>query len=51
MKMRIRAKMVVLTGVLVLQIQNSGAAPRPNIVLVMADDQGWGQVGATAIPS
>jgi arylsulfatase A-like enzyme len=27
-----------------------GQAPRPNIVLVMADDQGWGQVGYNGHP-
>ena len=28
----------------------SGQTPRPNIVLVMADDQGWGQVGYNGHP-
>ncbi len=28
-----------------LWLQLSTAAPRPNIILIMSDDQGWGQVG------
>ena len=27
------------------------AAPRPNVVLVLADDQGWGEPDITGIPT
>ena len=43
-------KGVALAGSLFVALGASDAAPRPNVVLVMADDQGWGQVGYNGHP-
>ncbi len=40
---------ILLTGLL-CATNSASAAARPNIVLVMADDQGWGQVGYNGHP-
>jgi len=40
----------ILLGMLLAVAANSEAADRPNIVLVMADDQGWGDVAYNGHP-
>jgi arylsulfatase A-like enzyme len=43
-------KSIVLTAAICASIVTLAAETRPNIVLVMADDQGWGQVGYNGHP-
>ncbi|NOY42180.1 MAG: sulfatase-like hydrolase/transferase [Planctomycetes bacterium] len=46
----LRTVMPLLLGMFFLVAANAEAADRPNIVLVMADDQGWGDVAYNGHP-
>jgi len=43
-------RLLVLIGCVAIAVSLYGQTQRPNIVLVMADDQGWGQVGYNGHP-
>ncbi|MFM7921065.1 MAG: sulfatase-like hydrolase/transferase, partial [Planctomycetaceae bacterium] len=50
---RIAGVLAVVSGGLVLALSQAAsvrAAERPNVILVMADDQGWGDTGYNGHP-
>ncbi|MGB0745246.1 MAG: sulfatase-like hydrolase/transferase, partial [Opitutales bacterium] len=50
MRIILRSKPVLLLACLTLMASAASSAERPNIILIMTDDQGWGDVGYNGHP-